>query len=181
MTISGDITRQWLDLRYHHLQPDEAVLSMLADLKRRYLLALITNGSSRSQWEKIHRVGLEDYFHVILVSGDPLVSCEKPNKGIFFMACEALCIKPCEAIMVGDRLETDILGAQVAGLAASVWIPCAETKFGGYLDIDYGDIVSIDHVTQLYKLLPPPPSPTLPVLMDLLGTDSENSNSCDCS
>lgn len=71
-----------------------------------YLLALITNGTSRAQWEKIDRLDLRCYFDSILVSGD--LPWEKPDQKIFHECCQFLGVEPRHCIMVGDKLETDI-------------------------------------------------------------------------
>lgn len=72
-----------------------------------YLLGLITNGPSRAQWQKIGRLGLRKYFDCVLVSGD--LPWEKPDQHIFLEACKLLKVEPRNCIMVGDKLETDIL------------------------------------------------------------------------
>lgn len=83
-------------------------VSMLRQLRKKYLLGLITNGPSNAQWEKIHKLSLEQYFNIVLVSGD--LPWEKPNAMIFYKACDFLNVRPDECVMVGDKLETDILG-----------------------------------------------------------------------
>lgn len=125
--ITEEIYLQWLQLRYKHLLPSEEVISLLESLRKKYYLAVISNGESTSQWEKLTRLHLIPYFDCILISGD--LPWEKPNKQIFFEACTHLGVRPEECIMVGDKLETDILGAGKAGLAASVWIPLKEPGF----------------------------------------------------
>ena len=81
---------------------------MLHQLRKKYLLGLITNGPSNAQWEKVHKLNLQQYFDVILVSGD--LPWEKPEAKIFEEACQYLHVNPENCIMVGDKLETDILG-----------------------------------------------------------------------
>ena len=62
---------------------DAAVLTMLHRLRQNYSVALITNGPSRSQWEKIEQMNAEKLFDSILVSGD--LPCEKPEAEIFHL------------------------------------------------------------------------------------------------
>lgn len=88
-----------------------STVSMLSQLKKKYLLALITNGPSNAQWEKIHKLALTQYFDVILVSSD--LPWEKPESEIFQKACDFLNVRAEQCIMVGDKLETDILGNEV--------------------------------------------------------------------
>lgn len=96
----------WLNMRYLYLRPAPEVLSMLRRLRQRYMLALITNGDSASQWEKIHRSDMETLFDCILVSGD--LPWEKPDPEIFYSACKYLGVEPRQCAIIGDKLESDI-------------------------------------------------------------------------
>ena len=70
-------------LRYTYLNFDATVLTMLHRLRQNYSVALITNGPSRSQWEKIEQMNAEKLIDSILVSGD--LPCEKPEAEIFHL------------------------------------------------------------------------------------------------
>jgi FMN phosphatase YigB (HAD superfamily) len=50
---------------------------VLDELEARLPLALITNGASYTQWDKVKATGIERYFDVVLVSGD--VGVGKPD------------------------------------------------------------------------------------------------------
>lgn len=108
--LTKKVYERWLYLRYHYMALTPNTVFMLRQLRKKYALGLITNGPSNAQWEKIHKLSLEQYFDVILVSGD--LSWEKPQVEIFHKACHFLNVRPKECIMVGDKLETDILGQQ---------------------------------------------------------------------
>ncbi|MBU4266510.1 MAG: HAD-IA family hydrolase [Candidatus Altiarchaeota archaeon] len=77
---------------------------------------LVSNGEEFIQREKIIRSEILDYFNTIHVSGMKDDSMKKPYTMIFDRALEALEVSPDEAIYIGDRLDTDILGANKAGL-----------------------------------------------------------------
>ena len=147
--FSGEIYRRWLQLRYHYLALSPETVSLLEKLKRHYQLGLITNGPSRAQWEKIQRLDLRSYFDIILVSGD--LPWEKPSRYIFDEACEYLGVLPRQCIMVGDKLETDILGGIQAKLGGTVWVPLPNA------DLNRNDLHPdhvISNVTELPDLLP---------------------------
>ncbi|XP_044747472.1 N-acylneuraminate-9-phosphatase [Coccinella septempunctata] len=143
------VYKQWLYLRYHYLQISHETFDILKKLKKTYLIGLITNGPSASQWEKIEKLSLKPVFDVILVSGD--LPWEKPNEKIFKMACDYLGVKPGNALMVGDKLETDILGGIKAKLGGTVWVPLHANDKGGKFETQ-PDFV-IDHVNELPKVL----------------------------
>lgn len=110
----------WKKTRLHELVAESYITDLLDELGNDYTLALITNGPSIAQWEKINGTGVIDYFDLIIVSGD--IEVEKPNKLIFDKAFSKLKVKASECIMVGDTLATDIMGGYNAGVAATVWI-----------------------------------------------------------
>ncbi|KAJ9591577.1 hypothetical protein L9F63_001931 [Diploptera punctata] len=147
-TIAGDVYAEWLKLRYHYLTISSEVSSFLWNLRKHYSLCLITNGPSRSQWEKIERLNLRPYFDCILVSGD--LPWEKPDKNIFLKACNYLGVQPSKCIMVGDKLETDIQGGVDACLGATVWL--ASSQYPGHLE-PRPDFI-INSITDLIKLFP---------------------------
>lgn len=93
---------------------------VLDALKGKYKLLLLTNGSPDLQKEKLGGVpALLPYFDHIIISGE--FGEGKPAASIFNHALERLGIEPEHGIMVGDKLTTDILGANTIGMN-SVWI-----------------------------------------------------------
>lgn len=98
----------------------EETFSVLNELKAGYRLLLLTNGSPDLQREKLAGVpGLSDYFDFIVISGD--FGEGKPSVALFRHALTLLSVDPRECVMVGDKLTTDVLGANRAGIP-SVWI-----------------------------------------------------------
>ncbi|MDF2715292.1 MAG: haloacid dehalogenase [Paenibacillus sp.] len=98
----------------------EETFRILDDLKGKVKLLLLTNGSPDLQKEKIAGVPeLSAYFDHIVISGS--FGEGKPAPSIFHHAMQLLDIRPDEGIMVGDKLTTDILGANGVGMK-SVWI-----------------------------------------------------------
>lgn len=90
-----------------------------------------------------------------MVSGD--LPWEKPNRQIFHKACGYLEVEPRQCLMVGDKLETDILGGIQADLGGTVWIPLsADILPHTECNPDY----VLDHVTELPALLPHNPKIT---------------------
>jgi putative hydrolase of the HAD superfamily len=94
-------------------------------------LGIITDGDPVKQWEKILRTEMEDYFDDVLISD--FVGVKKPHPKIFQKALKNFGINPQEALMVGDRLYSDIYGAKNAGMV-TVWF-----KYGKYAnrELDY--------------------------------------------
>ena len=99
------------------LKPE--TIDVLSRLKGKYKLAVLSNGDSLPQHRKVEKAGIEDYFDVVLVSGD--IGINKPDRRIFDYLCGKLGVKNEEALMVGDVFASDILGAVNAG-CVPVWL-----------------------------------------------------------
>lgn len=94
--------------------------AVLDQLKEKYQLLMLTNGSPDLQQTKLNLTPeLAPYFDHIVVSG--AFGKGKPDPSIFKHALECLDVSPDEVLMVGDNLKTDILGASRIGMA-SVWL-----------------------------------------------------------
>lgn len=103
--------------RARHQAFDDAE-PVLRELATSHELALVTNGASCLQREKLLGSGLGEFFEVIVVSGDH--GTAKPDPAIFAFAVAQL--RNAEgAVMIGDSFERDIEGALAAGLGA-VWL-----------------------------------------------------------
>jgi putative hydrolase of the HAD superfamily len=95
------------------------VLPLLHELGESHPLALITNGASCLQREKLEASGLSDCFAVVAVAGEFGVG--KPDASIFRHALRGLGARGEDAVMIGDSLPRDIDGASAAGLAG-IWV-----------------------------------------------------------
>ncbi len=97
----------------------EDTIPVLNALRGQVKLALITNGNTEMQREKIVRCQLEPLMDAIFIAQEAGVS--KPSPLLFQMALEAVETAPDETLMVGDNPAKDIVGAQSAGLVTA-WI-----------------------------------------------------------
>ncbi|MFJ7745390.1 HAD family hydrolase [Peribacillus sp. NPDC097295] len=98
----------------------EESFRVLDELKGKYKLLLLTNGSPELQNTKLEITPeLIPYFDKIVISG--AFGRGKPDASIFEHALEIMELDKDEVLMVGDNLMTDILGATRAGIQ-SVWI-----------------------------------------------------------
>ncbi len=77
-------------------------------------LALMTNGETIKQREKIRRFNLEKYFTVILIEGEQ--GFGKPDERVFIKALEGMNLKPDKCWAAGDNLEWDVAGPQKMGI-----------------------------------------------------------------
>lgn len=121
----GDVLRQALRDMYSvsqaHWLPEEDALPTLEKLRSLgYHLGLISNAGDDADVQLLIDKGrFRDYMDVILVSAAEGI--RKPNPDIFYTALATWGARPDQAVMVGDTLEADILGARNAGMAG-IWI-----------------------------------------------------------
>jgi HAD superfamily hydrolase (TIGR01509 family) len=101
------------------------VLPTLAELRRRgFQPGVVSNrlwGGQLFQ-EDLHTLGLLNHFEYrhMAISAD--LGVRKPHPAIFQHALNALCIPAEQAVMVGDSLRADIVGAQRLGIF-TIWKP----------------------------------------------------------
>jgi putative hydrolase of the HAD superfamily len=98
----------------------EETFEVLNHLKDAYRLLLLTNGSPDLQKEKLAGVPeLAPYFDHIVISGNHGEG--KPAISIFNHALSLLQVNTDEAVMIGDKLTTDILGSNKVSMR-NMWI-----------------------------------------------------------
>ncbi len=113
------ITAEELDQKWSNESGTVAFLfddvrDTLTKLKKKYKLALLTNGNASSQRRKIHTIQIDDLIDYSLVSGE--FSVRKPDKRIFEYTCKALGLQCEECAYIGDNYNIDVLGSRNAGM-----------------------------------------------------------------
>ena len=96
-------------------------------LSTQYKLGIIANQQSGLQ-DRLKALGIGPYFSVVVGSGD--VGMKKPDPAVFKEALARAQCPPDQAVMIGDRLDNDILPAQSLGMK-TVWV---RQGFGAYGD-----------------------------------------------
>ncbi|GAA4359817.1 YjjG family noncanonical pyrimidine nucleotidase [Hymenobacter saemangeumensis] len=112
--VPADISRQFTDLLPHKSAVFPFTHEVLAYLKPRYRLHLITNGFKDIQHIKLASSNLTPYFEEVVTS--ECSGCLKPDPRIFAHALERAGATAAESLMIGDNLECDVLGACNAGI-----------------------------------------------------------------
>lgn len=99
--------------------PFEDALDTLEILKERgYKLGIIANQSAGTA-QRLEYWGLLKYFDAVAASAE--LGVVKPSRLIFEKAIELAGCQPQDSIMVGDRLDNDIIPAKALGMK-TVWI-----------------------------------------------------------
>ncbi len=95
-------------------------LKVLKKLKKRFKIGIISNNYGNLK-EICKETGLINVLDVMVDSN--LVGAIKPSRKIFFKGLKALNVTPEEAVMVGDNIKRDIIGALDIGMDAILISP----------------------------------------------------------
>ncbi|MBF8970147.1 HAD-IIIA family hydrolase [Streptococcus sp. NLN76] len=98
------------------LYPD--VKEILPKLYQKYKLGIIANQDFGTE-KRLAAFGIRQYFDLVIASAEKGIS--KPNLRIFQIALTRANCKPEAAIMIGDRIDNDIVPANKIGMK-TVWI-----------------------------------------------------------
>src|SRR5579884_1855768 len=79
---------------------DQRVLDFVAELRRTYKTALLSNVSRGGLAQRFTAEELDHYFDVVVVSGD--VGFAKPEAAVYEMTADRLGVRPNECVMVDD-------------------------------------------------------------------------------
>ena len=95
---------------------------VLADLSEKYKLYAVTNGLYAVQTRRIKDAKLDRFFKGYFISEE--IGYSKPSREFFLGAFAQIPdFNPDEAIVVGDSLQSDILGAKNAGVKSCLYNP----------------------------------------------------------
>ncbi len=105
--------------RYKEVRrPIRGAAALLAALKPRVLVGIVSNNLFDEQMEKLSVCGLQPFVDALIVS--ERVGVSKPHPAIFAAALEELRCAPDAVVMVGDSFAADIIGARAA-MIGPIW------------------------------------------------------------
>ena len=111
------------DLEVETSRMIDNAFDLLSFLKKKgYKLVLTSNGSNYGVNRIVDKHGFRKFFDLIIISED--IHAEKSTTIPYKLALKKLNLKPEEVIVVGDRIDEDILGANKLGIKS------VRVKFG---------------------------------------------------
>ena len=94
----------------------EGIPGLLKQLSADGLMLGLAANQPADSLTKMDKAGILKYFKYREVSGS--IGLRKPDPRLLLHACEGLGVSPEEAIMVGDRIDNDIVPARMLGMPA---------------------------------------------------------------
>lgn len=126
----------------------DAVETLEALKERGYSLGIIANQVAGTA-QRLDAWGLLKYFDVVAASAE--LGVAKPDKQIFEKAFEMAGCQPYNSVMVGDRLDNDIIPAKALGMR-TVWLRKGLSK---YQPVELGKNIAdwiIDTLSELKEI-----------------------------
>ena len=108
------------ETRYRALLGEGAQLmdgayELCQSLSASHRLFVITNGVTETQIKRLERSGLSEYFEAVFTSQS--IGFQKPSKEYFhYVAAHIRDFSASDALVIGDSLNTDIIGGIAAGI-----------------------------------------------------------------
>lgn len=124
-----------------------SVLSSLCE--RGYNIGVIANQSAGTQ-KRLENWGLMKYIQLVIASAEEGVA--KPDKRIFEIALERSMCSPNEAVMIGDRIDNDIIPAKKMGMA-TIWVKQGYGKYWTITNESEKADFEVNNLTELLNLL----------------------------
>ena len=125
------------------------VRSMLNQFKKKYTLALITEGKEIVQKRKLNHLKIAGFFDTILYTLDLGDDFKKPSELPFRQLLNSHKIKPQEALYIGNDPNKDFIGAKKVGIRT------VRINQGFYKDKAKGKFSDADFTIGSIKELPP--------------------------
>lgn len=109
------------------------------------MLGLAANQPAQSL-KTLDSVGILKYFKYQEVSGS--IGLAKPDPRLLLLSCEGLGVEPEEAIMVGDRIDNDIVPARMLGMTAIRFVTGrhADQQPRSLAEVPHADVHSVNEL-----------------------------------
>lgn len=123
----------------------EGVPQLLESLSKKYKIGIIANQSPGSK-ERLQEYGILQYINLVVASAEEGVA--KPDLKIFELALERSGCLPEHAVMVGDRIDNDIVPARKMGMH-TVWV---KQGYGKYWEVQQEEEMSEIQVESIVEI-----------------------------
>ena len=111
------------------LNADPIMLSFIKEARARDIpTAILTNGVPAVQRNKIKLLKASDFVDKVFIARELASGRDKPCPEIFKWVLRQFCVRPHNAVMIGDNVENDIVGAKRVGMKALHYNVCWDNR-----------------------------------------------------
>lgn len=128
--------------------PFSDAVQCLEFLSGKYKIGVIANQSFGTE-QRLEEYGLLKYIDLVVASAEEGVS--KPDKRIFEIALNRSGCKACDSVMIGDRIDNDIVPANLLGMH-TVWIKQSMWRYWIQTDNVEKPDYTVDSLSELCEL-----------------------------
>lgn len=129
--------------------PYEDAVQCLEFLSCKYKIGVIANQSLGTE-QRLKSYGLLRYIDLVISSAEEGVA--KPDKKIFEIALNRSDCKACDSVMIGDRIDNDIVPANLLGMH-TIWIRQSMWRYWSIKNKIEEPEYTVDSLSELYEIL----------------------------
>jgi len=111
------VTQLYRSLSRERMRLFDDTFWTLNEFKKRYQLGIVSDAQRLFCKPELRTLRLENFFDAVVVSSD--YGFRKPDPRLFHIALAMLNVSASEAAYIGNKYETDVLGAKEAGFATT--------------------------------------------------------------
>jgi len=129
----------------------EGIPELLAELSGDGILLGLAANQPTTALDNMEQQGILKYFQYREVSGS--INLRKPDPRLLLHSCEGLGVGPQEAIMVGDRIDNDIVPARMLGMATIRFVSgrhCQQQP-RSWNEAPHADVYSVEELGQTIR------------------------------
>lgn len=127
----------------------EDAVQCLEFFSGKYKIGIIANQSLGTE-QRLESYGLLQYIDLIVASAEECVS--KPDKRIFEIALNRSGCKACDSVMIGDRIDNDIVPANSLGMH-TIWIKQSIWRYWNIENKIEDPEYTVDSLSGLFEIL----------------------------
>jgi len=127
----------YLRKKFETLKPYPLVKPVLAKLRKKYKIGIVTDAPRNKAWQRLILSGLENEFDFVITHDDTMEI--KPNPSPFYLALEKLNLLAPACLFVGDNPDRDIKGAKELGMM-TCWARYGSMRKNSDADIEINSI-----------------------------------------
>jgi putative hydrolase of the HAD superfamily len=129
----------------------EGIGDLLDELVDQGLLLGLAANQPTESLKNMENHGILKYFSYKEVSGS--IKLRKPDPRLLLHSCEGLGVQTREAIMIGDRIDNDIVPARMLGMAAIRFVSGrhASQQPRSWNEAPHADVTSVDELSKVIR------------------------------